>query len=172
MNPFLPEAIDEETHRFNAQVEALLATAPPTYMVPPEETRLAREEGRGVFGPIQLDPNAEWRSIAGPGSNLPIRVMLPPGEVRGVYLHFHGGGWVLGRPHHADVRLRAISDRASVAVVRLELQVLGTLLITEFTRMKYVVLGVSGDVLVANKFPVLELNTVPVKFEAVLKLSV
>jgi len=120
MNPFLPEAISEETHRFNAQLEALLATAPATYEVPPEETRLAREEGRGVFGPLQIDPQAEWRSIPGPGGELPIRVMLPAGEVRGVYLHFHGGGWVLGRPHHADVRSRAIAESAGVAVVSVD----------------------------------------------------
>lgn len=120
MNPFLPEAIDEETRRFTAQLEALLATAPPTHTVPPEQTRQAREEGRGVFGPIQLVDGAEWRSIAGPGGELPIRVMAPPGVVRGVYLHLHGGGWVLGRPHHSDVRNWAIANAAGLAVVSVD----------------------------------------------------
>jgi acetyl esterase/lipase len=45
---------------------------------------------------------------------------MPHGAVRGVYLDVHGGGWVLGRAHHGDVRNRQIADNAGVAVVSVD----------------------------------------------------
>jgi acetyl esterase/lipase len=40
--------------------------------------------------------------------------------VTGVYLHLHGGGWVLGGAHHQDGQLEALAKGAQVAVVSLE----------------------------------------------------
>ena len=48
---FTPDAIDAETAEFNAQLEALLASAPATNTVPVEQTRRAREEGTAMSGP-------------------------------------------------------------------------------------------------------------------------
>jgi acetyl esterase len=120
-NPFAPDAIDAETREFNEKLEAMLADVPPTHTIPPEVTRKAREEGGGNFGPVVTVDEAEYRDIPGPdGTKLPIRVMVPPGTVRGVYFHIHGGGWVLGRAHHSDVRNWAIAQHAGMAVVSVD----------------------------------------------------
>lgn len=116
---FDPAAIDEETRAFNAQLEALLATIPAVNTVPPEVTRAAREEGRGIFGPIELSPLATTRTIPGPAGELPLRVLLPE-KVTGIYLHIHGGGFTLGRPHHFDARNELTARRANVAVVSVD----------------------------------------------------
>jgi acetyl esterase/lipase len=116
---FRPEAIDAETHAFNAQLAALLATVPPVWTQPPEVTRQLREEGRGPFGPLVLSELATSRTLPGPAGPLPVRTFVPE-TVSGVYLHFHGGGWTLGRPHHYDVLLEAIARQARLAVVSVD----------------------------------------------------
>jgi acetyl esterase/lipase len=114
-----PEAIDPETAFFNAQLKDTLATLPVTYQRPPQATRDDRESGRGAFGPIVRSPMATERSIAGPGGQLPLRVFVPD-RVEGVYLHIHGGGWVLGRAHHSDVVLEALARACNLAVVSVD----------------------------------------------------
>ncbi len=119
-NPFSPDAIAPETREFNEKLEAIFADLPPTYTIPPQVTRDAREQGGGAFGPVQTVDEAENRTIPGPGGDVTIRVMVPPGEVRGVYLHLHGGGWVLGRAHHQDVRNWHLANHLGVAVVSVD----------------------------------------------------
>lgn len=46
----------DEARVFNAQLEALIATQPPVYTIPPEATRRARREGKGIFpAPVFLE---------------------------------------------------------------------------------------------------------------------
>lgn len=119
----LPEVfttpIDAETAAFNEHLEALLATTPSPHTLPPAVTRAARESGAGAFGPIILSDMARERTISGPAGEVPVRVFLPD-TVNGVYLHIHGGGWVLGRPHHADPRLERIARACNLAVVSVD----------------------------------------------------
>jgi acetyl esterase len=119
-NPFAPEAIDPETREFNEELEATYANLPPTHTVPPQVTRDARESGAGIFGPVVTVDEAEDRTIPAAHGEVPVRVLVPPGDVRGVYLHIHGGGWVLGRAHHADVRNWHIARHLGVAVVSVD----------------------------------------------------
>jgi acetyl esterase/lipase len=116
---FRADAVDPQTALFNAQLAQALTAVPPIYTRPPQATRDDREAGRGAFGPIVLSPMATERSIAGPGGALPLRVFVPD-EVKGVYLHIHGGGWVLGRAHHSDVVLEALARACSLAVVSVD----------------------------------------------------
>ena len=117
---FRADAIDPETAAFNKQLEEMFATQPPTHTVPPEQTRRAREEGGGAFGPPVLDPGAIERKIPGRDGDVTLRILEPAGEVRGVYLDIHGGGWVLGRAHHGDPRNRQIADAAGVVTVSVD----------------------------------------------------
>jgi acetyl esterase len=117
---FTPEAIDPETAAFNARMEELLRDVPPTHSVSPEVTRAAREEGKGVFGPVQLLEEGRDRAIPGPAGDLTLRVFVPETTVRGVYLHIHGGGWVLGRAHHSDLRNWQLACDLGVAVVSVD----------------------------------------------------
>lgn len=63
--------------------------------------------------------HAHWMSIEGRHGSIGLRVLRPP-VVRGVYLHLHRGGWVLGGADHQDPELWALAQAASVAVVSVE----------------------------------------------------
>ena len=111
----------EDATRFNAELEALLARTAPVHTVAPEETRRARIDGTGTFPPSPLLPEGTDRMIAGPdGNEIVLRTFVPPGDVRGVYLHIHGGGWVLGSAHQQDLALWRMANEASVAVVSVD----------------------------------------------------
>ncbi len=118
-SPFDPAMIDAETASFNAELEAILAKEPPAHTQPPEVTRRLRESGQSRTGPVILSEMAEERSIKGPDGNLVLRTFVPD-VVKGVYLHIHGGGWVVGRAHLQDPRLEAIADGCRVAVVSVD----------------------------------------------------
>ena len=106
------------TGDFNRQLEQLLATVPAAHEQPPEETRRARREGRGIFpAPVYLD-DAEW--VLTPGG-VRLRVVRPStGAVRGVYLHLHGGGWTLGGADMQDVGLRALADATGLVAASVD----------------------------------------------------
>lgn len=116
---FAADAVDAETAEFNAQLEAALAEAPSITEVPVDETRRAREEGRGPAGPVVLSDMAVERVIDGPGGALTLRAFVPQSP-RGVYLHIHGGGWALGRAHLQDPRNEEIARNCQVAVVSVD----------------------------------------------------
>ena len=112
-------AIDEETAAFNRQLVESLKTIPPANSQPPSQTRADRESGKSVSGPIVLSDLAVPRTIRQGAHEVPVRVFRPD-VIKGVYLHIHGGGWVLGRAHHADLRNEQIARRCQVAVVSVD----------------------------------------------------
>ena len=116
---FGPDAIDPETTAFNANLKAVLAQAPSAMDVPVEETRAAREEGRGPAGPVVLSEMAQEREIAGPHGPITLRTFVPDNP-RGIYLHIHGGGWVLGRAHLQDPRNEEIAKTCSAVVISVD----------------------------------------------------
>jgi len=67
-----------------------------------------------------MSGRAETRSIEGKDGNIiPLRVIAPH-TPRGVYLHIHGGGWVLGGADMQDPMLERIADNTGLAVVSVE----------------------------------------------------
>jgi acetyl esterase/lipase len=116
---FAPEGVDAETEKFNDDLERTLAKLPATHEVDPVKTRAAREAGKGIFGPLRTVEHAEWREISGPRGPQRVRTLVPD-EVRGVYLHIHGGGWTFGAPHHSDVRNWAVARHCKLAMVSVE----------------------------------------------------
>ncbi len=116
---FSDTAVDAETASINAGVEAVLAKLPSQLERSPLQLRAEREAGEGVWGPLELDPAAVERQIPGPAGPVPVRIVAPE-RPRGVYLHFHGGGWVLGAAHHFDRMHRAIADTCGLAVVSVD----------------------------------------------------
>lgn len=113
---FTDNAVADETRAFNEQLAGLLAGLPPVASMEPQQVRDLRESGRGPFGPVVVSDLAEDRSIPGPAGEIPIRVFIAE-EVRGVYLHLHGGGWTLGGAHLQDPFNEAMAREASVVVV-------------------------------------------------------
>lgn len=110
----MSEAPDPLTLAANAQIEAALGALPPWHTLEPADLRRRLREG--MLGErIQLDI-AQTRTIPGPAGPIPIRVFIPD-DVRGVFLHFHGGGWVIGDEAMQDANLWARAQAAHTAVV-------------------------------------------------------
>jgi|HubBroStandDraft_6_1064221.scaffolds.fasta_scaffold00350_18 acetyl esterase len=112
-----PDTLLAETRAFNAELERRLATIPPVNEVPPEESRRARREGRGIFPAPVYVPEARMVEIEGPGGPVWLRIIPPDGEPRGTFLHIHGGGWTLGESDGQDSRLQRLARDTGLTVV-------------------------------------------------------
>ncbi|HET8607011.1 MAG TPA: alpha/beta hydrolase [Gaiellaceae bacterium] len=109
-----------ETRAFNAQLADLLATMPPLASVPIEVTRRVRRERGGIFpAPVRL-PQARELAIPGRAGELRLRVLAPPYEPVGVYLHVHGGGFCLGACDQQDPRLAALAEATGLVAASVE----------------------------------------------------
>ena len=106
---------DDETVRFVADLRARLAGLPPQHAMPVEQTRQARAEGKGLF-PLG-GPRDAARWIPAPTPLGRVRLCLPEGRARGVYLHIHGGGWTFGSPEQYDDWNLALARDSGLAVV-------------------------------------------------------
>ncbi|HEY1550603.1 MAG TPA: alpha/beta hydrolase, partial [Kofleriaceae bacterium] len=111
----VPDEVAREAIAFNAQLEALLASQPSLHTLAPALVRAGRRAGKGVFGaPVFLD-DATWIDAGG----VKLRV-IRPAKPRGVYLHVHGGGWMLGGADMQDVALRELADATGLVVASVE----------------------------------------------------
>jgi acetyl esterase/lipase len=116
---FDPGSIDPETAELNAKIERDLSALPPIYRFKPQDIRVSRAAGNSIWGPIRHVAEAQSRLIPGPAGEIPLRIFLPE-EVWGVYLHMHGGGFMLGRADHFDEALNSIAKKCRVAVVSVD----------------------------------------------------
>jgi acetyl esterase/lipase len=113
---FRPESISDETNEFNNQLKMVLEAAPSIATMEPQAIRDGREQGESIWGPPIYSDMAETAVVPGPAGEIPIRVFR--GErVYGIYLHFHGGGFVLGSEDLFDPAHEAMVNEAGVAVV-------------------------------------------------------
>jgi acetyl esterase len=110
-----------ETRALNDGIEKLLDAMPSVDTLPPEVTRQARRDGRGIFpAPTYLD-QARDLHIPGRGGDLRLRVLVPAiGAPTGVYLHLHGGGWTLGAADLQDAELWALVEATGMAAVSVD----------------------------------------------------
>ncbi|MBV9686561.1 MAG: alpha/beta hydrolase [Alphaproteobacteria bacterium] len=117
---FGEEAIDAETAQLNAEMIELLTGQPEWWVVGAETSRAARRRGEGPFPAPVMSSRARTLTIAGKeGNKIPLRV-IAPAQPRGVYLHLHGGGWVIGGADMQDPMLERIADNTGQAVVSVE----------------------------------------------------
>ena len=116
---FKPDAVSPETAAFNRRLVKVLASMPAPHTRTPQELREERESGKGYMGPIKRLDEAQDRVVPGQGYDVPIRVYYPD-QVKGVYMHMHGGGFVLSHPHHFDEFLAETAKRSKVVVVSVD----------------------------------------------------
>jgi acetyl esterase len=116
---FRSDAISEETRQFNAQVIRLLTPTPNWWEVGAQVVRDARTRGEGPFPLAPQSPRARTIIVEGRGGGIPLRIVAPPNP-RGVYLHIHGGGMVLGAASLQDPTLERINDKVNLACVSVE----------------------------------------------------
>lgn len=108
--------VAEETRAFNAQLAEKLASVPRVYEV---DDAVKLRSGFGVFPEPVVLPQGVDRSVPGRDGDVRIGVFTPP-TVRGVFLHLHSGGWVLGSARHQDTRLWQLATAAEVGVVSVD----------------------------------------------------
>jgi acetyl esterase len=113
-------AIDAETAKLNADMIQLLTGQPEWWIVGAEASRAARRRGEGPFPAPVMSSRARSLTITGKdGNEIPLRV-IASAQPRGIYLHLHGGGWVLGGADMQDPMLERIADNTGQAVVGVE----------------------------------------------------
>ena len=113
---FRPEAIDPETRQFLDQLKSRYSPdQTPMYERQPADVRKASAQRAKE----SHSPNAQDRIIRGPGGNLSLRTFIPD-TINGVYMYFHGGGFVIGRVDGQDDRLELLANDANVAVISVD----------------------------------------------------
>ena len=114
VRPFDPAA------KLNSDMIQMLTGQPEWWIVGAAAMRAARRRGEGPFPAPVMPSGARTLTITGKdGNEIPLRVIAPP-QARGIYLHFHGGGWVLGGADMQDPMLERIADNTGQAVVAVE----------------------------------------------------
>jgi acetyl esterase len=117
---FRPEAIAEETRRFNEELIKLLTPMANWWDVGAQVVRDARARGNGIFPLAPKSSRARTVTIEGKsGNKIPLRIVAPQNP-KGVYLHIHGGGMVLGAADMQDPTFERINDAAGLACVSVE----------------------------------------------------
>jgi acetyl esterase len=117
---FRPDAVSRETRALNEAMVKVLTGTPDWWVAGAAATRAARRRGDGPFPAPVMSSRARTRQISGKdGHELTLRIIAPD-HPRGVYLHIHGGGWVLGGADMQDPMLEQLADNTGLAVVSVE----------------------------------------------------
>ena len=118
---FRPEAIDPATAKLNAAMIALMTPLANWWDTGAAFYREERRQGRGPFSAPVVSARARTIVIQGKdGNDIPLRVIAPNHPPRGIYLHIHGGGWVLGGADMQDPMLEKMADNTGLTVVSVE----------------------------------------------------
>ncbi|MAM95766.1 alpha/beta hydrolase [Parvibaculum sp.] len=124
-NPFDPklftdDAISDETKGINDLIIGAMKDLPEWWEMGVQAFRDERARGEGAFPLAPKSPRAKEIEIDGKGSKVTLRVIAPETSPKGVYLHIHGGGWVLGGADQQDPMLERIADNTGLACVSVE----------------------------------------------------
>ena len=117
---FAEDAVAPETHACNAEIEALLAGRPSVADLGAAKVRELRAEGVGLLANQPPHPLAQWETASALGRDVPLRVFRPEGDLRGVYLHIHGGGWSIGSADAQDQSLAFLAETLRVGVASVQ----------------------------------------------------
>jgi len=122
ISKFAPEAVTNNTHNINAHLMKLMDGTPNWWEVGAAKYRQMREDGETPLPkPIELP---QGKNIKLPsresGREIPCRYFVPEKEgskVAGVYMHIHGGGWVLMNERTTDPLLQNIANAKNYVVI-------------------------------------------------------
>jgi acetyl esterase/lipase len=112
-------AIPDDTRQINDAIVQAMTGMPEWWDVGAAKVRDARARGEGIFPAAVKSERARWIEIDGPAGKIPLRV-LAPDKPRGVYLHIHGGGHVLGAADQQDRLLERIAEEAQLTAISVE----------------------------------------------------
>jgi acetyl esterase len=87
---------------------------------PVTRARFIREGFGAVTANAPKSVSAQAMTIPGPAGPIPVRIFRPKGKARGLYLHLHGGGWILGNPEMGDASNERLAERFDLAVLSVD----------------------------------------------------
>ncbi|MCF8570159.1 alpha/beta hydrolase [Gordonia sp. HY002] len=109
-------SLDEATAAFLAQ--AAEGGGKPLYEMTPDEVRAMNDGFIELYGPGPDMASVENLTVAaGDGHQIPVRVLAPSENPRGVLVYYHGGGWVVGSPDQFDTLARQLAAGTGCTVV-------------------------------------------------------
>lgn len=116
---------DPELEDYREEARALLEQMPglePLHHItdPVARAQAARKSFDATLPADLTSDRAEVTSIPGPAGDLPVRVFRPEGPARALFLHIHGGGWILGKPEMNDLGNQLLADQLDLAVVSVD----------------------------------------------------
>ena len=102
-------------------LQYLPALAQPDYALDAvTRARGIREGFKTMTAAAPKSARAEATTIPGPAGPIPVRIFRPKGQARGLYLHIHGGGWILGDPEMGDAGNERLAERFDLAVLSVD----------------------------------------------------
>ena len=111
-------AIDRATAAF---LEGMAeAGGKPLHESTPEEARAFGPMLVELLGPAPPMARVEEHAIAVADGEVQLRVLVPIEPPRGVFVYYHGGGWVVGSIDESETMARKLAERTSCAVVLVE----------------------------------------------------
>ncbi|GAN00559.1 alpha/beta hydrolase fold-3 domain protein [alpha proteobacterium U9-1i] len=116
---FSADSIPADTKAVNEAIVAAMTGMAEWWDVGAAKVRAARESGNGPFPVAPKSPRARWIEIDGPRGKIKLRAVAPETS-RGVYLHIHGGGHVLGAADQQDRLLEHIADGTHLTALSVE----------------------------------------------------
>jgi acetyl esterase/lipase len=112
---FRAQAVPPEVRAMNEAMQARLSQAPKWWQLGATKARAL-----GIMPRQPSSLRARTLSIAAPDGRAIALRLIAPERIRGVYLHLHGGGFVLGGADHQDSMLERIADAAGLACLSVE----------------------------------------------------
>jgi acetyl esterase len=103
-------------HPFFAEVVAKNAGAPALSDGTPADARNLLTRGRPVLGAGPAMAKTREVVVPSRGGGMRSRLLIPKGDVSGVIVYFHGGGWVIGSIDDYDTLARELAQRSGCAV--------------------------------------------------------
>lgn len=116
---FAETSIPPETRSLNEGIVAAMSGMAEWWDVGAQKVRDARARGEGAFPAAAKSDRARWIEIDGPAGKIKLRVVAPETS-RGIYLHIHGGGHVLGAADQQDRLLEHFADNAQLTAISVE----------------------------------------------------
>ncbi len=119
LSVFRASAISAETKAINRTIVDSLSSLPDQWSLPLAQLRAERARGLGPFPLPPKSPRAVNEEIKGGAGKINIRIISPENPT-GIYLHIHGGGWVLGAADQHDARMEQLVAHSGVATVSVD----------------------------------------------------
>ncbi|KAI9818436.1 MAG: hypothetical protein M1827_000495 [Pycnora praestabilis] len=118
---FQPGAVSEQVTKLNEQLLETGKKGPNWWEVGAPKYREMRWNGETPFPKPTVIESGKAFSIPSrdKGREIPCRLMMPEerGPIRGIYMHIHGGGWVLMDENTSDPILKWSADSANIACI-------------------------------------------------------